>query len=206
MRSWHNLIGWAGNSLFKLWYRQKSGVYLDENRVTPVNRASMPRNQGKRSVNYVQPDSTWLRVARERVTTAYRGLTPIKAGQTQCLICAMGKFAEDNDAGRQGDCKECPAGWFGLPTGLCDPCPESTYQDQTGQATCKSCTVDSGGNVLQKPLSAPSSTDVSDCFDGDGLITYVFGMKDDAKEVQVETSECEIQTKHGFALSKLFLQ
>lgn len=116
-----------------------------------------------------------------------------QGGQTQCLICGMGKFAEDNDAGRQGDCKECPVGWFGLPTGLCDPCPESTYQDQTGQATCKSCTVDSGGNALQKPLSAPSSTDVSDCFDGDGLITYVFGMKDDAKEVQVETSECEIR-------------
>jgi len=37
------------------------------------------------------------------------------------------------------------------------------------------------------------STDVSDCFDGDGLITYVFGMKDDAKEVQIETSECEIR-------------
>jgi len=116
-----------------------------------------------------------------------------QGGQTQCLTCAMGKFAEDNDAGRQGECKECPTGWFGLSTGLCDPCPESTYQDQTSQISCKSCTVDSGGNVLQKPLSSPSSTDVSDCFDGDGLITYVFGMKDDAKEVQIETSECEIR-------------
>jgi len=116
-----------------------------------------------------------------------------QGGQTQCLTCAMGKFAEDNDAGRQGECKECPAGWFGLSTGLCNPCPESTYQDQSNQITCKSCTVDSGGNPLQKPLSSPSSTDVSDCFDGDGLITYVFGMKDDAKEVQIETSECEIR-------------
>ena len=116
-----------------------------------------------------------------------------QGGQTQCLTCAMGKFAEDNDAGRQGECIQCPTGWFGLSTGLCDPCPESTYQDQSNQITCKSCTVDSGGNPLQKPLSSPSSTDVSDCFDGDGLITYVFGMKDDAKEVQIETSECEIR-------------
>jgi hypothetical protein len=116
-----------------------------------------------------------------------------EAGQTQCLVCAMGKFAEDNDAGRQGDCKECPAGWFGLSTGLCDPCPEGRYQDESNQTTCKNCTVDSGGNSLQKPLSSPSSTNVSDCFDGAGLITYVFGMKYDAKEVQRETSECEIR-------------
>ena len=116
-----------------------------------------------------------------------------QVGQIQCLTCAIGKFAEDTEVGRQGDCKDCPIGSFGLPTGRCNQCPETTYQDEAGQSTCIGCTVDSLDNILKKPLSEPGASDITQCFDGDGLITYVFGIKDDAKEIQVESSKCEIR-------------
>ena len=107
-------------------------------------------------------------------------------GSTGCSTCEQGKFVDTPSSDSMDDCKACPIGWHGLVSGQCTQCPESTYQDQQGMSDCIQCTGTS-------PLSQPAATQSSDCFDGSGLVTYVFDIEDDSKNQGKYTATCEIR-------------
>ena len=105
-------------------------------------------------------------------------------GSEECIKCTDGKYTQQVSSESVLDCIDCPAGTFEL-DGQCLSCPEKTYQDQTGQTICKSCTP---GH-----LSPRRSTEQSQCFAIAGLTSYVFGMKGDSKEGQYYDKNCEIR-------------
>lgn len=102
----------------------------------------------------------------------------------QCKKCGDGYFTSGEGSQDVSDCLECPMGRF-EDKGVCYDCPESTYQDEFATTSCKSC---ANGEI--SPLA---SSNASDCFSIEGLTTYVFGMKSDAKETQEEHKMCEIR-------------
>lgn len=109
-------------------------------------------------------------------------------GQTECSFCQLGQFTAMFGSSSSGDCQPCPAGTVGTFSGKCVDCPESTWQDEEGQSDCKDC-----DSNLVVPYSKSRSTNSSDCFDIDGIVSYVFGMKDDAKVSQTLDASCEIR-------------
>jgi hypothetical protein len=108
-------------------------------------------------------------------------------GQPVCDTCLLGKFTAEPKSTDVTECENCPAGKKGIFGGKCVDCPEGTWQDESGKLECKKCQT---GRV---PYSKARSTRVSECFDIDGIVSYVFGMKDDGKVSQASDIECEIR-------------
>lgn len=107
-------------------------------------------------------------------------------GQRVCKNCPLGQYIESLGAVAE-NCLNCPAGWQGIADGQCAQCPESTWQNEEGQQSCKECTP------FTQPLSPPGATEETQCFEGKGLVTYVFDVESDAKESGVYKSQCEIR-------------
>ena len=108
-------------------------------------------------------------------------------GQVHCKTCVLGKYLATIGADNNS-CSNCPQGWQGISNGQCAKCPESTYQDESGQTSCKPCDAS-----MTNPISPPGAVNVSQCFEGSGLITYVFDVESDGKESTPYTSQCEIR-------------
>ncbi len=108
------------------------------------------------------------------------------SGQPVCDTCLLGTFTADFKS-INSVCKECPAGKKGVFGGKCADCPEGSWQDHSGKLDCNKC---DGGGV---PYSKAQSTKASDCFDINGIVSYVFGMKDDGKVSQTLDTDCEIR-------------
>ena len=111
-------------------------------------------------------------------------------GQQVCKYCESGQFTDNVGATNSGDCKHCPPGRMGIFGGKCVDCPESTWQNEMGQTSCKECPSGATGSV---PYSHTKSTQEDDCFDINGITSYVFGMKDDGKRSQSLETSCEIR-------------
>ena len=107
-----------------------------------------------------------------------------QTGSSACTKCADGYFTQNEGSSESTQCEPCPAGRFEN-EGMCYDCPESNYQDELAKTGCKSCPDGEIGPM--------ASTNVSECFSIDGMTTYVFGMKSDAKETQQEKKTCEIR-------------
>ena len=110
-------------------------------------------------------------------------------GQNECKYCRLGQFTEIFGTSDSSECKQCPAGKMGIFGGHCVDCPESTWQNETGRSNCKMCSPDD----FNVSYSKARSTNESDCFDIDGIVSYVFGMKDDGKREQTLDTSCEIR-------------
>ncbi len=108
-------------------------------------------------------------------------------GQVECRTCKHGRYTSSIRTNSSENCKECPKGWMGIDDGTCAPCPEGTWQASRGETVCITC------NTTGSPLSPPQSTSPEQCFDGSGLVTYVFDMEDDSKEAQEHENRCEIR-------------
>ena len=109
-------------------------------------------------------------------------------GQRICKSCESGQFTDMFGATGSTDCQPCPAGQRGIFGGKCVDCPEGTWQNAIGQTSCKECSSN-----YSVPYSHTKSTQATDCFDIDGLVSYVFGMKDDGKISQSLETSCEIR-------------
>ena len=110
-------------------------------------------------------------------------------GQNECKYCRLGQFTERYGTSDSSECNQCPAGKMGTFGGHCVDCPESTWQNEPGQSNCKKCPLATG----TVPYSQARSTREEDCFDIDGIVSYVFGMKDDGKRAQTLDTSCEIR-------------
>ncbi len=108
-------------------------------------------------------------------------------GQTECQTCIQGKYTNTIRTNSSNFCIDCPKGWLGIVDGTCAQCPEGTWQNETGKIVCNIC------NTTGLPLSPPQSISSEQCFDGSGLVTYVFDMDDDSKEAQTYETGCEIR-------------
>lgn len=105
-------------------------------------------------------------------------------GLQNCKSCPSGHYTDSIGSTSSVECKACPKGYFEF-QGSCSSCQESNYQDVEAQTNCKSCP--------QGEISSIASTNVSDCFSIVGIRSYVFGMKSDAKPIQLHTKKCEIR-------------
>lgn len=101
-----------------------------------------------------------------------------------CQTCPSGTSTTNTMATRLQDCEECPPGTYEL-NNVCTQCPESSYQDISGQTECKSCEGNS--------LSPRGSVSADSCFLIDDLKSYVFGIKGDSKQAKAFTSDCELR-------------
>ena len=106
-------------------------------------------------------------------------------GKLKCKTCPVGKYSEEIGMTSALSCKNCPVGYFSS-QGLCEKCTEGSYQDYEAQDSCKNCPT-------SKNLSPEGSTTPEDCFSGNGLVSYVFNMKEDSKQTQTITRQCEIR-------------
>ena len=107
------------------------------------------------------------------------------SGRLKCDLCPVGKYSEETGMVVASGCKNCPSGYFST-AGICEKCTEGTYQDYEAQDDCKNC-------PQAGQLSAEGATSTDDCFRSDGLVSYVFNMKEDSKEEQSLTRDCEIR-------------
>ena len=107
------------------------------------------------------------------------------SGRLKCDLCPVGKYSEETGMVVASGCKNCPSGYFST-AGICEKCTEGTYQDYEAQDSCKNC-------PQAGQLSAEGATSTQDCFESDGLVSYVFNMKEDSKEEQSLTRDCEIR-------------
>ena len=78
------------------------------------------------------------------------------AGETQCKFCPAGYTMSKESASY---CGACIIGRFKTDTHsettVCDFCPEQTYQDQSGQASCKDCAAGKGSSTLGNSVCSP---------------------------------------------------
>ena len=56
---------------------------------------------------------------------------------TSCLHCPQGTDTENRPNAVQ--CTPCTFGWYGFSKGVCARCQEGTFQDTSGESTCKAC-------------------------------------------------------------------
>ena len=105
-------------------------------------------------------------------------------GSHYCQTCPSGTSTNGEASTASQDCVQCPAGRFEN-NNICIDCAEGTYQSTIGQVSCDSCPANH--------LSPSASTSSTACFDITDMVSYVFGMKSDGKEMQVETKQCEIR-------------
>lgn len=107
------------------------------------------------------------------------------SGKSTCEVCPSGRTSTVAGLKSASGCTDCPVGKYSL-DGHCVDCHESTYQDESGQASCKTCPSNT-------TLSPRGSTSTASCFSSKGLVTYVFDMKKDSKKAQNLTRTCEVR-------------
>ena len=123
----------------------------------------------KQSVNDHYWSTTYRTTRDEACEACPDGRTSLGGGST-CTDCAPGKYSKYDHYDQK--CHECPVGryadsygsthvyWWPAVAGRgmswderathpaegCIPCPGGTYQDETGQVSCKSCSLDGSGH------------------------------------------------------------
>lgn len=81
--------------------------------------------------------------------TCPKGWTTEQTGQITCFVCPVGSTCAC-PAGQYSDqtiCKDCPTGFYGHGSSVCEPCPIKTYQNQIGQSYCRHCIVGTFGST-----------------------------------------------------------
>ena len=83
----------------------------------------------------------------------------VNGTRTDCIECESGQQVNDDKTG----CEPCPIGTAGT-DGTCEPCiNDETYQDETGQTTCKECSKCEAHYYVSRRCSQSSNTVCSRC-------------------------------------------